>query len=371
MFVVGVPGRRRRRGSRMKAIVLAAGKGTRLFPLTGEIPKPMAPVAGKPVIQHIFELLAGRGINEVHVNVHYLADNILRAYGHAVSFGGMKVLLSHEERLMGTAGSVRRMADRFGETFVVVMGDALTDVDVREIVAFHNKHEAVATLALTHVADTSHYGVVELDAERNVVRFQEKPVPSEARSNLVNTGIYVLEPQVLDYIPEDTVFDFAEDVFPLLLKAGERVAGYEGRFYWSDIGTLEAYQAAQCDALTGKVRVSIPGERRAEGLWVERDVKLHPSVILEGRVVLQRDVVIGRGVTLLGDVIVGSGCRVQPGATLKQSILFPGVSVGREAYLEGCIIGHDYNVRSGEQIRGGAFVRPMRSRSAPGRRYVR
>lgn len=342
----------------MKAIVLAAGKGTRLFPLTGEIPKPMAPVVGKPIIQHIFELLAETGQDEVHVNVHYLADAVLGVYGSETSVDGMRVCVTREDRLMGTAGSVKRLAGRFEDTFVVMMGDALTDVDVREVVAFHKERGALATLALMHVGDTSQYGIVELDSEQNIVGFQEKPDPAKALSNLANTGVYVLEPEALEYIPEDAFFDFAEDVFPRLLEAGEKFVGYEGDFYWSDIGNLDAYRAAQHDALSGRVqRLRIPGERRSEDVWVDRSVRLHPTVALEGRVVLRQDAFIGRGATLVGDITVGRGCRIQPGATVKRSILLPGSSVGDGAYLEGCIVGHDYKVRAGEQIRGGALVR--------------
>jgi CTP:molybdopterin cytidylyltransferase MocA len=152
-----------------KAMVLAAGKGTRLFPLTGEIPKPMAPVVGKPIIQHILELLAQAGVGEVHVNVHHLADAILGAYGDTTYVNGARVYITREKRLMGTAGGVKRIADRFDETFVVIMGDALTDVDVREVVAFHRERGALATLALMRVADTSRYGVVELDSQLNLV----------------------------------------------------------------------------------------------------------------------------------------------------------------------------------------------------------
>jgi mannose-1-phosphate guanylyltransferase len=347
-------------------MVLAAGKGTRLFPLTGEIPKPMAPVVGKPIIQHIFELLAEVGLREVHVNIHHLADAILDVYGNTFSVNGMKVCMTREEELVGTAGSVRRIADRFGETFVVIMGDALTDVDVREVVAFHRERGALATLALMRVADTSQYGVVELDSNQDIVRFQEKPSPEEALSNLANTGIYVLEPEVLGYIPENTFFDFAEDLFPRLLAAGERLAGYEGGFYWSDIGTLEAYRAAQHDVLSGKVRLKIPGEQRAEGLWVESGVRIHPTAAIEGRVVLNQDAVIGRGVSLIGDVTVGSDCWVRSGATVKRSILLAGSYVGDGAYLEGCIVGPGYDVRAGEQIRGGALIRRTRAGYSPG-----
>lgn len=340
----------------MKAMVLAAGKGTRLAPLTAEIPKPLAPVAGKPIIQHIFELLERAGVEEVHANVYYLAEAILAHYGPETRMNGMTIRVTEEEKLMGTAGGLRRISDRFDDTFAVVMGDALTDVDLREVVAFHKERGALATLALMRVENTSQYGVVELDAEKNILAFQEKPATEDAVSTLANTGIYILEPEAMEYIPEDTFFDFAEDVFPRLLAAGERFVGYEGDFYWSDIGTLSAYRAAQLDVLSGKVRASIPGERWGESLWVDRDARLHPTVSLAGGVVIGRDAVIGPAATLDGDVIVGHGCQVGAGATVKHSILLTGASIGEDAYVEGCIIGPGYEVRPEERCRHEVLV---------------
>jgi mannose-1-phosphate guanylyltransferase len=338
-------------------MALAAGKGTRLFPLTGEIPKPMAPVVDTPIIEHIFDLLATHGIREVHVNVYYLADALLEAYGEESRVNDMIVRLSREDELRGTAGGVKRLQDRFDDTFVVVSGDALTDVDIGELVSFHKEREALATIALRRVYDTSEFGVVEVDGEGNILGFQEKPDPGEAISTLANTGIYVFEARVLDYIPEGAFFDFARDVFPKLLENGERFFGYQGDFYWSDIGTLEAYRQAQYDVLSGKVRVKIPGEKRGESLWIGEDAQIHPSASIEGHVLVGRDAVVGRGVTLSGDVTVGSDCWVRPGATIKRSILLPGASVGDGAYLEDCIVGHGYDVRPGETIRGGALIR--------------
>ena len=346
----------------MKAMVLAAGKGTRLFPLTGVIPKPLAPVADKPVIQHIFELLARVGANEVHVNVHYLADAILGRYGERARLGGTQIHFHREKMLMGTAGGVKRVSEAVGfeEAFVVIMGDTLTDVDLRELLTFHKRKGAAATLALMRVEDTSEYGVAELDAEKNILSFQEKPDPHEAVSNLANTGIYVLEPEVLEeYVPEDTFFDFAEDVFPALLAAGEKVVGYEGDFYWSDIGTLESYRTAQRDALLGRVAVQVPGEQWGKGLWVGEGAWIHPSAYgrIEGRAVVGAGAMIGRRASLRGVVAVGDDCRISEDATVKQSVLLPGSSVGSGAYLEECIVGPSYEIRPGERIRGGALVR--------------
>lgn len=343
----------------MKAMVLAAGKGTRLSPLTDEIPKAMVPVAGKPMIGHIFELLQGAGVEEVHVNVYHLADAILNYYGYETRMNGMTVNITREEELMGTAGGVRRVSHLFDDTFVVIMGDALTDVNLREVVAFHKEHGALATLALTPVSDTSQYGVVELDADKNIRAFQEKPHPDKAISNLANTGIYVLEPEALEYIPEDTFFDFANDVFPRLLAAGEKFVGYEDRFYWSDIGTLKSYRVAQGDALSKKVHISIPGERWDDSLWVDRDARVHPSAVLMGRVVVGRDTVIGPSVTLAEDVVVGAGCWVEAGAVVGRSVLFPGTRVGSGARVEDSIVGPGSEVRPGERVRDEVLVCSM------------
>jgi mannose-1-phosphate guanylyltransferase len=347
----------------MKGMVLAAGKGTRLFPLTGVIPKPLAPVAGKPIIQHIFELLTKAGVDEIHVNVHYLADAILSSYGgEEVRVNSARIYFTREERLMGTAGGAKRIAEiaGFDETFVVIMGDALTDVDLRGLVSFHRERGALATLALKRVADTSGYGVAELDAEENILRFQEKPQTREAVSNLANTGIYVLEPEALDYVPDDTFFDFADEVFPRLLEAGEKVVGYDvDGSYWSDIGTLESYKEAQRDALSGRVAVEVPGERCGGGLWISEEARIHPSAyrLMEGYAFVGREAVVGLGASLSGVAAVGDDCRVGDGATVKRSVLLPGASVGRGAYLEDCIVGPGYEIRPGERIRGGALVR--------------
>jgi mannose-1-phosphate guanylyltransferase len=348
----------------VKAMVLAAGKGTRLAPLTGEIPKPMASVAGKPIIQHIFELLERSGVEEVHTNVYYMAEKLLAHYGPYSRMNKMTIRLTREEELMGTAGGLKRISNRFDDTFAVIMGDALTDVDVAEVVAFHKERDAIATLALMRVEDTSQYGVVELDPEGNILAFQEKPATEDAISTLANTGIYVLEPEAMDYIPEDTFFDFAQDVFPRLLAAGEKFVGYEGDFYWSDIGTLSAYRAAQIDVLSGRVRTSIPGDSWGEGLWVDRDAWMHPTVSLRGQVVIGRDAVIGPAATLDGDVTVGRGCRVGAGATVKRSILLAGAFVGEDAHVEGCIVGLGYEVSPEEHILGEVLV-GVRQNSEP------
>lgn len=344
----------------MKAMVLAAGKGTRLFPLTGVLPKPMAPAADKPIIQHIFELLSRTGVDETHANVHHLADVVLDHYGEETQVGGMRVRFHHEQQLMGTAGGVKNLAEAFEETFVVVMGDALTDVDVREVVDFHKGNKAAATIALTPVEDTTEYGVAVLDREKSIVGFQEKPGPEEAISNLANTGIYVLEPEALSYVPEGAFFDFAKDLFPRLLEAGERVAGYNVRgSYWSDIGTLSAYKKAQRDVLAGLVKVEVDGELWGRNIWIGEKARIHPSAYgrIEGKAFIGTGAEVGPDASLSEGATVGRHCRVGDGATVRGSVLLPGATVGAGAYLEDCVIGPGYEVGSGARLLGEALVR--------------
>jgi NDP-sugar pyrophosphorylase family protein len=344
----------------MKAMVLAAGKGTRLFPLTGVLPKPMAPVADKPIIQHIFELLSRMGTDETHANVHYLADVFLDHYGEETKVGRMDVRFHREQQLMGTAGGVKNVAEAFEETFVVVMGDALTDVDVGEVVDFHKEKKAAATIALTPVEDTTEYGVAVLDREKSIVGFQEKPGPEEAISNLANTGIYVLEPKALSYVPEGAFFDFAKDLFPRLLEAGERVAGYNiiGS-YWSDIGNLSAYKKAQRDVLAGLVKVEVDGELWGRNLWIGEKARIHPSAYgrIEGKAFIGTGAEVGPDASLSEGATVGRHCRVGGGATVRGSVLLPGATVGAGAYLEDCVIGPGYEVGSGARLLGEALVR--------------
>jgi NDP-sugar pyrophosphorylase family protein len=261
---------------------------------------------------------------------------------------------------MGTAGGVKNVAEAFEETFVVVMGDALTDVDVREVVDFHKEKKAAATIALTPVEDTTEYGVAVLNGEKRIVGFQEKPGPEEAISNLANTGIYVLEPEALSYVPEGAFFDFAKDLFPRLLEAGERIAGYNvSGFYWSDIGNLSAYKKAQRDVLAGLVKVEVDGERWGRNLWIGERARIHPSAYgrTEGEAFIGTGAEVGPDACLSKGATVGGHCRVGGGATIRGSVLLPGATVGAGAYLEDCVIGPGYEVGSGVRLLGEALVR--------------
>ncbi len=318
----------------MRAMVLAAGLGTRLRPLTYEITKPMVPVLDRPVMEHILELLERHGFTEVIANLHYFPDSIRDYFGDRLAY-------RFEEELLGTAGGVRACAEFFGdEPFLVISGDALTDIDLSALAARHREAGGIATLSVKEVADTREYGVVLHDADGRVTGFQEKPAPEEALSNLGNCGIYVFSPEIFDYFPERPFADWAQDVFPALLEDGVPFHIHEVRQYWNDVGSLTELRQGTFDALEGELKLQIAGEQRAPGVTVVPGTELPEDAELQGPAWIGADVRIGSGVRLTGPVVIGDGARVGDGAQLRSSIVFPGTEVGAESILIGAIAGH-------------------------------
>lgn len=238
----------------MRALVLAAGAGTRLRPFTLDRPKPMVPIGGRPLLEHTIRLLKAHGVDEIAINLHHCPDVIPAYFGDGRRWG-VRLFYSHENPILGTAGAARRLQHFLDRTFLVVYGDVLTDIDLGRFVRAHQSHAAIATLALQSVADPTNKGVVELGPDGMIVRFVEKPTPGTTTSSLVNLGIYVLEPTALDPIPPDTFFDFGYDLFPLLLRQGHRLAGWILDGYAIDVGTLESYAQAEADFQAGRVHL--------------------------------------------------------------------------------------------------------------------
>ncbi len=324
----------------MKAMVLAAGLGTRLRPLTYEIPKPMVPVLDRPVMAHIVDLLDRHGIDDVIANLHYFPDTIREYFGDRLAY-------RFEEELLGTAGGVRNCADFFGsERFVIVSGDALTDIDLNRLVARHEQAGGIATLTVRRVPDTREYGVVLHDSDGRISGFQEKPDPAEALSDLGNCGIYVFEPEIFDYFPPEPFADWAQDVFPALLENDVPFFIHEIDEYWNDVGSLEELKAGTFDALTGGLRLELGGERVEEGFIVGEGSSLEGVAMVEPPVWIGRDVQIGADVRLEGPLVLGDGVRVGDGAALKESIVLPGTEVAPDAILIGAIAGHTGIVES-------------------------
>ncbi len=318
----------------MKAMVLAAGLGTRLRPLTYEITKPMVPVLDRPVMEHILDLLDRHGFESVIANLHYFPDSIREYFGERVEY-------RFEEELLGTAGGVRACAEFFGdEPFLVISGDALTDIDLTALAQRHRDSGGIATLAVKQVSDTREYGVVLHDREGRITGFQEKPAPDEALSDLGNCGIYVFDPRIFDYFPQRPFVDWAKDVFPVLLENDVPFHIHEVREYWNDVGSLAELRQGTFDALCGELRLKVEGEELRPGVVAVGASPLREDTELEGQAWIGRDVGIGSGVRLMGPVVLGDGVQVGDGVQLRSSIIFPGTEIAKGSILIDAIAGH-------------------------------
>jgi mannose-1-phosphate guanylyltransferase/mannose-1-phosphate guanylyltransferase/phosphomannomutase len=315
-------------------MVLAAGLGTRLRPLTYEIPKPMVPVLDRPVMAHIVDLLDRHGLQEVIANLHYFPDTIRDYFGERLSY-------RYEEELLGTAGGVRNCRDFLAAgTFLVISGDALTDIDLDAFAERHRSSGGIATLAVKRVSDTREYGVVLHDAGGRITGFQEKPDSAEALSDLGNCGIYIFEPEIFDFFPAGDPVDWARDVFPALLDADAPFHIHELSEYWNDVGSLEELRQGTFDALRGELRLHLPGEPLEEGVLIGDGSTLDGVALIEPPVWIGRDVRIGADVRLQGPLAIGDGSRIGAGAALRDSMVLPGTTIAEEAIVIGAIVGH-------------------------------
>jgi mannose-1-phosphate guanylyltransferase/mannose-1-phosphate guanylyltransferase/phosphomannomutase len=318
----------------MKAMVLAAGLGTRLKPLTFEIPKPMVPVLDRPVMAHIVDLLGRQGFDELIANLHYYPDSIRGYFGDRLTW-------SYEEELLGTAGGVRNVAGFFGDDpIVIVSGDALTDLDLNALVQRHRSAGGIGTLTVRKVPDTREYGVVLHDREGRITGFQEKPDPAEALSDLGNCGIYCFSPEIFDHFPDRPFADWAQDVFPALLENDVPFHIHEIEEYWNDVGSLDELRQGTFDALEGRLALPLTGTAIDEGLTVGDGTTLDGVSMIEPPVWIGRDCEIGDGVRLMGPVAVGDGCGIGAGASLRDTIVLPGTELPADAIAIGAIMGH-------------------------------
>jgi mannose-1-phosphate guanylyltransferase len=280
------------------------------------------------------ELLERHGFEEVIANLHYFPETISDYFGERLTY-------RVEEELLGTAGGVRACADFFGdESFLVISGDALTDIDLGALAARHRDSGGIATLAVKKVPDTREYGVVLHDRDGRITGFQEKPQPEEALSDLGNCGIYVFRPEIFDYFPQRPFADWAQDVFPVLLENDVPFHIHEVREYWNDVGSLSELRQGTFDALRGELGLQIEGEELSPGVTVVGGSPLAEDTQVEGPVWIGRDVRIGAGVRLMGPVVLGDGASVGDRAQLRDSIVFPGTEIAAEAILIGAIAGH-------------------------------
>lgn len=339
----------------MKAIIMAGGEGTRLRPLTCGQPKPMMPVANRPMMEHIVELLKKHQINHIGVTLQYLPDAIRDHFGNGSEFGA-QMRYYVEKMPLGTAGSVKNAQDFLNETFVVISGDCLTDFDLTEAIDFHRKNGAMATLVLKQVDCPLEYGVVITDRDGRVTQFLEKPGWGEVFSDTVNTGIYILEPEVLNYFEPGQKFDFSQDLFPLLLKEKQPLFGVVLTGYWCDIGNLQQYVQAHQDILTGKVQVNFSGKQIEPGVWVGAGSDIGPGVKLEGPLLIGRECKIESKAGIDKFSVLGYGCIVKEQATVKRSVIWNHVYLGCRSAVRGAVLGNRVQVQANASVYEGSVV---------------
>jgi len=339
----------------MQAVVMAGGEGSRLRPLTINRPKPMVAIVNQPCLGHIFDLLKRHGITDAVVTLQYLAGVIQDHYGNGAGTG-MRLRYSVEETPLGTGGSVRQIGTGLDDTFLVISGDALTDIDLSKVIAFHRERKAAVTLTLVRVPDPLEYGVVITDQDGRITKFLEKPSWGEVFSDTINTGIYVIEPRVLERYAIGAAFDFSKDLFPQLLAEGEPLYGYVADGYWTDVGSIGEYARANADLLRGTMPGTRLGTEIAPGIFTHGVVEIEPSARLVAPLYLGDGVRIAGGAQIVGPPVVRDGVVVDSGAYIESSIVWRNTYIGERVELRGAIVGRQCALKSGVVLEEGSVV---------------
>src|SRR5229473_932742 len=339
----------------MKAVVMAGGEGSRLRPLTSRQPKPLVPVAGRPIMEHILLHLRRHQMRDVIATVQYLGASIRNYFGDG-SEQGVALSYSVEDSPLGTAGSVMLARQQLNEPFLVISGDALTDIDLGAAVRFHRERRALATIVLKPVPNPLEYGVVVVDEGGAVQRFIEKPSWGEVISDLANTGIYVLDPAVFDFFRPGEVTDWSGDVFPKLLKQGEPVFGWVTSGYWEDVGSHAAYVKANFDCLEGRVKVEIPADRKSEGIWIHAEADVSEGARIDGPALIGAGAKVRSGAWVNGPCVIGGYTTIDSGAKVSNSILWDHSYVGLNSRLRGAVVCRSVTVKNGCLLEEGSVI---------------
>ncbi len=339
----------------VQVVLMAGGQGTRLRPLTSNQPKPMISVANKPLMEHIIELLKRHGHTGIVVTLQFLPTLISNYFGDGEAFG-VQMSYVTEESPLGTAGSVRNARSLIDRTFIVVSGDALTDIDLTSALEFHRKSGAMVTIVLKKAPNPLEFGLVITDEEGRIDRFLEKPGWGEVFSDTINTGIYIIEPAVLNLIPDDRPFDFSKDLFPEMLASGFPLFGYVADGYWTDVGNLEQYLTAHRDILDGLVRIEVPGHRLENSIWVGDGVEIDDSVALSGPLLIGNHVKIEAGSKIREYSVLGNNVVVKRDNFLHRSVVMDNTYIGPACHIRGSVIGRNCDIKSGVRIDEGSVL---------------
>jgi mannose-1-phosphate guanylyltransferase/phosphomannomutase len=340
----------------MKAVVMAGGEGTRLRPMTANQPKPLLPLVNRPIMEHVLRLLKRHGFTETVVTVQFLAALIRNYFGDGEELG-MALSYATEEVPLGTAGSVRNAAEALrDDRFLVISGDALTDIDLTDLVRFHEENGALVTIGLKRVPNPLEFGIIIVDERGRVQRFLEKPTWGQVFSDTVNTGIYVMEPEVLGHVAEGTPVDWSGEVFPKLLAEGAPLYGYVADCYWEDVGTHASYMKAQADMLSGLVEIDLNGFELSPGVWVGEGAEVDAEAVLKGPLFIGDYAKVEAGVELREYTVLGSNVVVKEGAFLHRAVVHDNVFIASSTNLRGCVIGKNTDIMTGARVEEGAIV---------------
>jgi mannose-1-phosphate guanylyltransferase / phosphomannomutase len=339
----------------VNAVIMAGGEGSRLRPLTNNMPKPMLPVVNRPLMEHIIVLLKKHGFVDVCATVQFLSS-VIRNYFADGSDLGVSLSYSTEEMPLGTAGSVLNARDLVSGTFLVISGDSLTDLDLKKVVDWHQQRGAAATLVLKHMTDPLEFGIVMTGEDGRIERFLEKPSWGQVFTDTINTGIYVLEPEVLDLIPPDQPYDFSSELFPLMLDKGLPLFGYVADEYWTDVGTTDSYIHSQLDALAGKVSVDLPGFEYRPGVWVGGGAEIHSSARIEGPAVIGDNARVGAGAVIGPYAVVGANALIGADARVTGGVVMDRAHVGPLAQVRGGVLGREASLDRSASVEEGAVL---------------
>jgi mannose-1-phosphate guanylyltransferase/phosphomannomutase len=340
----------------MRAVIMAGGEGTRLRPLTSLRPKPMVPIVNRPIMEHIVGLCHWHEIDEIVATLQFMPQVIQDHFGDGDEWG-VHLDYAIEDVPMGTAGSVKNAEKLLGDgTFVVISGDSLTDIDLGEVIATHRAKGAAVTIALKRVPDPLDFGVVITDDDGRIERFLEKPTWGQVFSDTINTGIYVIEPEVLQFVPKTGQFDFSADLFPLLMKKGYPMYGHVAEGYWTDIGSPQAYIQAHWDILDKKVGVYIPGIKAAGDLWIGEGADIDRDAQLSDKVVIGSNVSVRAGACIGDYAVIGDSCLIGNGARVTRSIVGSDSFVGARSELRGAVVCRRVDVRAQVRVENGAII---------------
>ncbi|MCL5283349.1 MAG: NDP-sugar synthase [Armatimonadetes bacterium] len=332
----------------MQAVILAGGKGTRLLPLTTNLPKPMIPLFDQPALEHTIRLLCRHHFKHIIITLSYRATDIIEYFGGG-SRWGVSIQYAIEDSPLGTAGAIKPLQPMLTGTFLVISGDGVADFDLDAVIRFHRERRALGTLILTEVKDPTGFGIVSTERNGLISRFLEKPRPNETFARTVNTGIYVLEPEVLDRVPGFSVYDFGRQLFPHMVEERAPLYGCKVSGYWRDIGTIAQYWQVHRDVLNGGAFIDLQAENVLPGIWVGKGARMHHSVRCSGGVYIGSSSEVRKEADLGPHTVVGANSIIGEGCSVRECIVGPGVTIGRGATLDHCIVGSGCRIPAGHR----------------------